>query len=77
MKHIMGPQSSSTLSNVQEGDVQPNAVDLRVGNIFLIRPSTFTITEDEKTHRGSAALKPGPDGMYVLTVGHYEVVWKT
>lgn len=74
MKHIMGPQSSSTLSNVQEGDVQPNAVDLRVGNIFLIRPSTFTITEDEKTHRGSAALKPGPDGMYVLTEGHYEVV---
>lgn len=74
MKHIMGPQSTSTLSNVQEGDVQPNAVDLRVGNIFLIRPSTFTITEDMKTHRGSVALKPGPDGFYVLTEGHYEVV---
>jgi deoxycytidine triphosphate deaminase len=74
MKHIMGPQSSSTLSNVRNGDVQPNAVDLRVGNIFLIRPATFTITEEEKTHRGSVALKPGPDGFYVLSEGHYEVV---
>jgi hypothetical protein len=34
MKHIMGPQSRSTLTNVKEGDVQPNAGALRRGKVF-------------------------------------------
>ena len=70
----MGPNSTSSLTNVSDVDVQPNAVDLRVGNIFFIRPDTFTITEDEKTHRGSVALRPDDNGYYVLKEGHYEVV---
>lgn len=74
MKHTMGPNSSSTLSAVQDDDVQPNAVDLRLGKIFLIRPATFTITEEEKIHRGSVQLTPDRLGYYVLPVGDYEVV---
>jgi deoxycytidine triphosphate deaminase len=74
MKHIQGPNSRSTLTNVQEPDIQPNAVDLRLGNVFFIRPSTFIIDEDQKTHRGSVALPVGDDGYYTLQEGHYEVV---
>lgn len=74
MKHIAGPNSRSTLTNVQEGDVQPNAVDLRLGKVLKIRPSTFTITEDEKVHRGSVELQPDDNGYFVLPEGSYEVV---
>lgn len=74
MKHIMGPNSTSSLTNVQEGDVQPNAVDLRLGKVFLIRPNTFIIDETDKTHRGSAELTPDANGWYTLREGHYEVI---
>ena len=74
MKHIMGPGSRSRLSNVQEGDVQPNAVDLRLGKVFKMSQSTFIIDEKQKTHRGSYEMKPDPLGYYNLPEGHYEVV---
>lgn len=74
MKHIQGPNSRSSLTNVQEPDVQPNAVDLRLGKVFFIRPATFVIDEQQKTHRGSVELTPGQDGYYTLQEGHYEVV---
>lgn len=74
MKHIMGPESRSTLSNVQEDDVQPNAVDLRLGKVFKMSQSTFIIDEKQKVHRGSYEMKPDPLGYYNLPEGHYEVV---
>ena len=37
MKHIMGKSSRSTLTMVQEGDVQPNACDLRLDKIYKIK----------------------------------------
>lgn len=74
MKHIQGPNSRSSLTNVQEQDVQPNAVDLRLGKVFFIRPAAFIIDEEQKTHRGSVELSPDPDGYYTLVEGHYEVV---
>jgi len=43
MKHILGPNSRSTLTNVQEGDSQPNAVDLRLDKVFKILPTVFEI----------------------------------
>lgn len=74
MKHIMGKDSRSTLSNVKEGDVQPNAVDLRLGKVFKISQSTFKISESDKVHRGSFEMKPDDQGFYNLPEGHYEVV---
>ncbi len=74
MKHVMGPNSQTVLSNVKEGDVQPNAVDLRIGKIFRLSTSTFKIDENEKVHRGSFELKADPQGYYNLAEGHYEVV---
>ena len=74
MKHIMGPKSRSHLSNVQPDDVQPNAVDLRLGKVFKISQSTFKIDEKEKVHRGSFEIKPDAQGYFNLAEGHYEVI---
>jgi deoxycytidine triphosphate deaminase len=74
MKHIMGQNSKSTLTEVKEGDVQPNAVDLRVGKIFKINDSLFQVSNEDKKHRGTYELKVDPEGYYNLEPGHYEVV---
>lgn len=73
MKHIMGPESKSTLTNVQEGDVQPNAVDLRLGKVFRISPAEFVLSEHMKLHRGTHEIHPDADGWYELQPGSYEV----
>ena len=74
MKHIMGKASNSSLTAVQEGDVQPNAVDLRLGKVFKIKDDVFEISNEHKKHRGSEEIEPGPDGYYTLVPGSYEVV---
>ncbi len=68
-------QSKSELTSIQEGDVQPNAVDLRLGKVFEINDSkVFIIDEDKKVHRGSKEIQPDEDGYYILDKGSYEVV---
>ena len=74
MKHVMGPESKTTLTNVQEGDVQPNAVDLRLGKVFQIKTDRFVLSEEEKTHRGSVEILPDRHGWFYLQPGSYEVV---
>ena len=75
MKHIMGMRSRSTLTNVQNGDVQPNAVDLRLDKVFKISKNVFEISNEYKKHRGTEyELKPDSQGYFVLEPGDYEVV---
>ena len=74
MKHILSSKSRSTLTNVQTGDSQPNAVDLRVGKIFKINPFQFEISNDHKKHRGTEEIKPDVENYFYLEPGHYEVV---
>lgn len=74
MKHILGPFSRSTLTNVQEGDSQPNAVDLRLGKIYKINDEVFEVSNDHKKHRGSEELFPDGEGYFNLGIGSYEVV---
>ena len=74
MKHVMGPESKTTLTNVQEGDVQPNAVDLRLGKVFQIKTDRFVLSEEEKTHRGTVEILPDRHGWFYLQPGSYEVV---
>lgn len=73
MKHILGTNSKSTLTNVQEGDSQPNAVDLRLDKVFKIIDSVFELSEDHKVHRKTIPVEPSADGWYNLEPGHYEV----
>lgn len=74
MINIGGPTSASKLTAIQEGDVQPNAVDLRLGTIHAINSNEFLIDEEQKIHRGSLQLGVHPDGYYHLEPGSYEVV---
>lgn len=77
MLNIGSPSSDgsfSELTAVQEGDVQPNAVDLRVGKVFRILNADFVIDEEQKKHRGSVPVEVGEDGYWKLEPGHYEVI---
>lgn len=74
MKHILGKKSKSSLTMVRDGDSQPNAVDLRIGKVFQIRPEVFTISEQNKTHRGSYEIQPDGFGWWQLLPGSYEVI---
>lgn len=75
MKHILGPNSRSTLTNVQEGDSQPNAVDLRLDKVFKILPTVFEISNDHKKHRQIEEIVPDEEGYFNLEPGSYEVTF--
>lgn len=74
MKHVCGPNTKSDLTGVETGDVQPNAVDLRLGKVFKILPEVFEIENEYKRHRGSYEIMPDSKGVFYLDPGHYEVV---
>ncbi len=74
MIHIAGPNTTSSLTNVQQADVQPNAVDLRLGKVLCIKPFNFILSEDVKTHRGSEEIQPDKNDWWELGPGSYEVV---
>ena len=73
MIHILGENSNSKLTAVQDGDSQPNAIDLRLGKVFAINNSLFELSEEGKRHRGTAEITPVLD-WYYLEEGTYEVV---
>jgi len=75
MKHILGPSSKSLLTGVQEGDSQPNAVDLRLDKVFKISGGDFILSNEEKIHRGSTILTTLND-YFELSVGSYEVIFE-
>ena len=74
MINVGGDVSTSTLTAIQKGDIQPNAVDLRLGKVFKIKDNVFTIDEDQKVHRGSDLYEAWEDGYYYLYPGQYEVI---
>ena len=73
MIHILGENSNSKLTAVQDGDSQPNAIDLRLGKVFAINNSLFELSEEGKRHRGTTEITPVLD-WYYLEEGTYEVV---
>ncbi len=73
MIHIKG-SAKTTLTNVQFEDIQPNAIDLRVGKIFKINSNEFIIDEEQKIHRGSTEINVQEDGYLHLEPGSYEVI---
>lgn len=75
MKHINGVTSKSTITAVQEGDNQPNALDLRLDKMFAINQhETFEVSNEHKKHRGAIELQPDEEGYFNLVPGSYEVV---
>lgn len=74
MIHISGPTAKSKITGVEEGDVQSNALDLRLDKVFAIKDNRFEISNEHKKHRGSVELQPDASGYFNLSVGSYEVV---
>lgn len=74
MIHIGNKDNKSTLTEVQDGDIQPNAVDLRVGKVFKIKSIPFVLSEESKQHRGSTEILPDVNDWWDLEPGTYEVV---
>jgi deoxycytidine triphosphate deaminase len=74
MKHILGKNSRSSLTNVQDGDCQPNAVDLRLEKVFKILPTIFEISDNHKKLRETLEVYPDEEGYFNLDVGDYEVI---
>lgn len=74
MIHILGKNSNSRLTAVQDGDSQPNAIDLRLGKVFAINTTPFELSESYKKHRGTTEIESDQDGWYHLQEGTYEVV---
>lgn len=76
---LLHPENETTLTkftNVQQGDVQPNAIDLRLDSIFEIDNTIFSIDDDKKVHRNKIQLNPDKEGYFWLDPGHYEVLMK-
>lgn len=66
LKHPIGKNTKSEITNVTEKQIQPNAVDIRLDRLFKINnESEFIIDETQKTHRGSVEV-PTVNGYYVL-----------
>jgi deoxycytidine triphosphate deaminase len=75
MKHIAAPNSRSSLTQVYNEDIQPNAVDLRLDKVFKIKNEVFEISNEHKKHRGTEyEIQPDRSGYFFLEPGHYEVV---
>ena len=74
MLHLASESSQSKLSVYEPGDVQPNAIDLRIESIQRISNQVFRISEDEKTHRGSEPVPTDADGFWHLKPGTYEII---
>lgn len=74
MKHVLGENSNTLLTNVQEGDSQPNACDLRLDKVFKINNDVFELGESHKQMRTTTPIETDSDGYFNLDVGSYEVV---
>lgn len=76
---LLHPESEFTgtkISEIQSGDVQPNAVDIRLDHVEKIEASDFILDEDDKTHRITSEMRVQADGFYVLPPGSYKVRMK-
>lgn len=73
MKHILSETNDCELTHVQEGDSQPNAVDLRISKIFT-HEGIFEVSEEGKDHRKAIEMEPDKDGWFFLKNGTYEIV---
>lgn len=76
MIHLGSPNSNSKLSKwMEETQIQPNAMDLKVDKIFEINSDrTFMIDEETKEHRGSIEIEPDINNYWHLKPGCYEII---
>lgn len=73
MIHAASPTTQTELTNLDEACVQQNAVDLRIKSIRWIKPTMFTIDEENKQHRETMEIPLDEEGYWNLDPGSYEI----
>lgn len=73
MLHIASNNSTSSLSDIKDEDVQPNACDLRLKQVFQIMNQPFYINNVSKQHRGRYEILPD-NNRWRLIPGTYEII---
>jgi len=75
--HPKSEFTNSKITELQEEDSQPNAVDIRLDEVKRIDSSVFSLDEDGgKTHRILTDMPVQDDGYFVLPPGSYQVQMK-
>ena len=81
----MSETTETKLTKIKKEDIQPNAVDLRIGKVFTHITETeevrdriktrvfhdFRLVNDEKVHLPQKQIMPNEEGIYVLKQGYY------
>lgn len=72
MVHAASENSTTWLTNVDESCIQSNAIDVKIKEVWRIKPTLFVIDEEQKIHRETEKLDVGEDGYWYLEPGSYE-----
>lgn len=73
-KHISNENTKTTLTNITEEMIQPNAIDLKLDRVWMMH-GIFSIDEEKKSHRNKIEVEPETDGYFYLKQGTYEVTF--
>jgi len=71
MKHVISDNSKSTITNTSHINIQPNAIDLCINEVFTLS-GQFTLSEQSKTHRKYQKLSTDEDNYWDLLPGDYD-----
>jgi len=71
--HTASPSTATELTKFSPNDVQPNAIDLRLKQVFEIGNDVFFIDETTKKHRQITEIQPDGNGYYRLKPGSYQI----
>lgn len=74
--NIATDTSKSTITNIREEDIQPNAYDVSLKAVYRISDAPCTVVRGQNTvHRGAVEVKPNEEGMYELPPGEYDILF--
>jgi dUTP pyrophosphatase len=75
--HILSENSTSKIlkEEINPKDCQPNAIDLRLDQVFRVEPTMFALTEDNKVNRERVLIEPNVLEIYHLPKGVYEITF--
>lgn len=72
--HLASEKNPNRLSDFDDEQIQPNALDLKLDKVFKIGNSVFQLDEGTKIHRDKEEVQLDEDGFFFLQPGTYEVV---
>lgn len=73
--HIATQNSSSSITELDDDCIQPNAIDLRLDRVWSMM-GIFLIDEERKIHRQKEEIEVDEEGYYNLKSGDYEISLK-